>query len=387
MKLRFIALAFGTLGLGISEYVMMGILPDIAKDFHISIPKTGHLISYYAIGVCVGAPLMVIFARRLPLKKILLLLMGLFVAGNLFSAMAGSYGTLSIARFVAGLPHGAYFGVGSIVASKLADKGKEGTAVAAMISGMTFANLVGVPLGTFLSNAFSWRITYGIVGLWGIVTVLALWKWVPQVAPLPDGGFKGQFRFLRKWAPWLLMLAIMFGNGGIFCWYSYISKVMTDVSGFSGQYLSVIMVWAGLGMFVGNLASGKLSDKYSPGLVSMATQGTGAVALAFIYLLAKYPVPSLLLTFTCTACLFALSAPQQILLLQNSEGGQMLGASGAQAAFNLGNALGALVGGLPVSMGYGYEATAIPGTLFALFGFGLLYYFYKGQKQPSALVV
>lgn len=380
MKLSYLALALGTLGLGISEYVMMGILPDVASDFQITIPQAGHFISFYAAGVCVGAPLMVIFARQMPLKNLLFLLMGVYLFGNLTSALSGSYGAMALARFIAGMPHGAYFGVGSIVASKLAPKGKEGSAVAAMISGMTIANLIGVPLGTFLSHTFSWRVTYGIVVFCGLITIGALWKWVPQVAPLPDTGFKGQFRFLKNWTPWLLMLAIMFGNGGIFCWYSYISKVMTDVSGFDPQYLSLIMVFAGLGMCVGNAVSGKLSDIYTPGHVSMTTQGIAAIALFLIFFLARYPLLSLLLTFVCTACLFALSAPQQILLLQNSEGGVLLGASCAQAAFNLGNALGALIGGIPITLGFGYETTAVPGAFFAMIGFFLLSAYCKKEK-------
>lgn len=381
MKLSYTALALGTLGLGISEYVMMGILPDIAGDFKTTIPQTGQLISAYAIGVCVGAPLMVILGRKIPLKSMLLLLIVLYIIGNTFSALAGSYAWLMVARFVSGLPHGAYFGVGSIVASKLAEKGKEGQAVAAMIAGMTFANLLGVPLGTFLSANFSWHMTYGFVGAWGIITMLALWKWVPHVPPLPDTGFKGQFKFLKHWTPWLLMLAIMFGNGGIFCWYSYISKIMTEVSGFAEHTMTAVMVCAGLGMVTGNFVSGKVSDRYSPAFVSMVTQGIVVIVLVLILVAAQYPVLSLMLTFICTGCLFALSAPQQILLLQNSEGGQLLGASCAQVAFNLGNALGAFAGGLPITMGHGYETTTIPGALLALCGFGLLYAFYKNQKQ------
>ena len=208
MKKSLVALAFGTLALGIAEFVMMAILPYVAGDLHVSIATAGHLISAYALGVCVGAPAL-IFARRLPLKRILLILVCLMIAGNLCAAVAPGYGVLMLARFVSGLPHGAYFGVGSIVAEKLADEGKGTEAVSIMIAGMTVANLFGVPLGTTLSEALSWRATFLLVGCWGLVVLLFVWRWVPQVGGLPDTGFKGQFRFFRKKAPWLLLGATL----------------------------------------------------------------------------------------------------------------------------------------------------------------------------------
>ena len=246
MKKSLIALAFGTLGLGIAEFVMMGILPDIAKDLHISIATAGHLISAYALGVCVGAPMLII-ARRYPLKHILLVLVGIMMIGNLCAALASNYWVLMIARFISGLPHGAYFGVGSIVAEKLADKGRGSEAVSIMIAGMTIANLFGVPLGTALSTMLSWRLTFLLVGCWGIAILYYIWRWVPMVENLPDTGFKGQFRFLKTQAPWLILGATMLGNGGVFCWYSYISPLLTQVSGFSAESLTVLMVLAGFG--------------------------------------------------------------------------------------------------------------------------------------------
>ena len=232
MKKSLIALAFGTLGLGIAEFVMMGILPDVAKDLGISIPTAGHFISAYALGVCVGAPVLTL-ARKYPLKHILLVLVTLIMIGNICAAMAPNYWVLLAARFISGLPHGAYFGVGSIVAEKLADKGKGSEAVSIMIAGMTIANLFGVPLGTSLSTMLSWRATFLLVGIWGIVILYYIWRWVPHVEGLKDTGFKGQFRFLRTPAPWLILGATALGNGGVFCWYSYINPMLTNVSGMS----------------------------------------------------------------------------------------------------------------------------------------------------------
>lgn len=369
-------MAFGTLGLGIAEFVMMGILPDIARDLHISIARAGHLISAYALGVCVGAPMLII-ARKYPLKHILLVLIGIMMAGNLCAALSPNYGVLMLSRFISGLPHGAYFGVGSIVAEKLADRGKGSEAVSIMIAGMTIANLFGVPLGTALSTMLSWRLTFLLVGCWGVAVLYYIWRWVPMVENLPDTGFKGQFRFLKHQAPWLILAATMLGNGGVFCWYSYISPLLTHVSGFSAESVTVLMVLAGFGMVAGNLISGRLSDKYTPGRVAAAAQGMICVALSLIFLVAQVAWLNALLMCLCTAGLFAVSSPQQVLLIRHSKGGEMLGAASVQVAFNLGNALGAYCGGLPLEAGLGYKYPALIGSGFALIGFILLTVFYR----------
>ena len=377
MKKSSLALAAGTLGLGMSEYVMMGILPDIAAGLDVSIPLAGRLISSYALGVCFGAPLTVILARKQPLKRILLGLCAVFFAGNLLSALAPVYAALLAARFIAGLPHGAYFGVGAIVAGRLAEKGKETSAVAAMVSGITVANLAGVPLGTFLSRAFLWRASYGLVALWGAVLFAALRAWIPYQEPLPDSGFRGQFSFLKKAEPWLLIAATALGNGGLFCWYSYISPVMTGVSGIPPASMTLVMVLAGAGMVAGNALSGRLSDRFRPARVAMFTQALMTVILLLIVFFAPYPGASLALMFAAAVCLFALSAPEQFLLIEHSQGGQMLGAACAQMAFNLGNALGAFAGGLPIAAGYSPRYTALPGAALACLGFLALLLFWK----------
>lgn len=382
MKKSLIALAFGTLGLGIAEFVMMGILPDVAAEMHVSIPKAGHLISAYAIGVCVGAPALIL-ARKFPLKHILLALVALIMAGNIFAALSPNFWTLIAARFISGLPHGAYFGVASIVASKLADPGKGSAAVSIMIAGMTVANLFGVPLGTSLSNAISWRIPFLLVGAWGIVTLFYIWRWVPHVEGLPDTGLRGQFRFLKHLAPWLIIGATMFGNGSVFCWYSYINPLLTHVSGFNAESVSLLMILAGAGMVVGNLVGGRLSDIYMPGRVAMVTQGCIFVILISIFFFAGIGWLSALLMCCCTACLFAVSSPQQILLIRYSPGGEMLGAASVQVAFNLGNALGAYVGGLPLRAGLGYQYPALIAAPVALVGFSLLLVFYRRYERKG----
>ena len=374
MKKSLIALAFGTLGLGIAEFVMMGILPDVAKDLGISIPVAGHFISAYALGVCVGAPVLIL-ARKHPLKHILLALVTLMMVGNTCAALAPNYWVLLLARLISGLPHGAYFGVASIVAEKLADKGKGSEAVSIMIAGMTIANLFGVPLGTSLSNSISWRVTFLLVGCWGVIILYYIWRWVPHVEGLKDTGFKGQFRFLKTPAPWLILGATALGNGGVFCWYSYINPLLTEVSGFTAESITALMVLAGFGMVVGNLVSGRLSDRYTPGKVGTTVQAMICIVLLLIFFLSTYPWLSALLMCLCTAGLFAVSSPEQVLIIRVAKGGEMLGAACVQVAFNLGNAIGAYVGGLAISGGYRYPALA--GVPFAMVGFILFLTFYK----------
>lgn len=378
MKKSLIALAFGTLALGMAEFSMMGILPYVASDFGISISEAGHLISAYALGVCFGAPVLIL-ARKKPLKHLLMALVSLIVVGNLCASLAPNYWVMMIGRFISGLPHGAYFGVASIVAAKLADKGKSSEAVSIMIAGMTVANLFGVPLGTSLSHLVSWRVTFLFVGIWGLIVFYYIWRWVPAVEGLQDTGFKGQFRFLRRPAPWIILGATALGNGGVFCWYSYISPLLTQVSGFSENSITALMVLAGFGMVVGNLVSGRMSDRYTPGRVLMVSQAGICLVLIGIFFLSPNPWISAILMFLCTAGLFAVSSPEQLLIIRVAPGGEMLGGASIQMAFNFGNAVGAYAGGLAVTNGVRYAA--LMGVPFALIGFILTVIFYKRYQS------
>lgn len=387
MKKSLIALAFGTLALGMAEFVMMGILPDIARELHVTIPAAGHLISAYAMGVCIGAPAVVLLARRRPLKQILLVLAGMIIAGNLCAALSPGFWTLFAMRLVSGLPHGAFFGVGSIVAERVADTGHKTQAVATMIVGMTVANLFGVPLGTYISSALSWRLAFGMVGLLGAVALLLIAWWVPRFPPLPDTGLRGQFRFLRHPAPWLILIATMVGNGGIFCWYSYVNPFMTRVAGFPQHTMTLIVMLAGFGMVAGNLLSGRLSDRFTPERVVRFTQGLACLALVALFLLGQHGWMALVLMTLLTASLFALSSPQQLLMLENARGSELLGAASVQVAFNLGNALGAYFGGLPMDHGLGYRYATLPGAAFTLVGLVMLVIYcrkYPRGRNPRA---
>ena len=381
MKKSLIALSLGTLGLGIAEFVMMGILPDVARSLSIDIARAGHFISAYAAGVCLGAPIL-LFARKMPPKRILEGLVGLMFLGNLCAFLSPGYYSLLLSRLLSGLPHGAYFGVASIVASKLADKGKSAEAVSIMIAGMTVANLFGVPLGTSLSHTISWRVPFLLVSAWSIAVFYCIWKWVPQVKGVEDTGFRGQFRFLKRPEPWLILGATALGNGGAFCWYSYISPLLTDVAGFRPASLSFLMVLAGFGMVVGNLASGKLSDRFEAARIGTLFQGLIGVVSLCLFFLSSHPALAVLLMCAGTAGLFAVSAPEQLLIIRVAKGGEMLGAASVQMAFNLGNAIGAYAGGLVVNQDLRYAALmALP---FCITGFSLFLVFYKKYSKKYA---
>lgn len=216
-----------------------------------------------------------------------------------------------------------------------------------------------------------------MISCWGIITLAAIWLWVPNLPALPDKGLKSQFNFLKKPAPWLLLAAIMFGNGSIFCWYTYINPLMTKVAGFAPEHMTLLMVISGMGMVIGNLAGGKLSDAYTPQKIAMYLQALTGVVLLCVFLFSSSAEVSVFLMFLGAGCLFGLTSPQQVLIIKYAPGGEILGASGAQAAFNLGNALGAFSGGLPIELGYNYNYAAIPGVIFAGVGFILLWVFQR----------
>ena len=368
MKKALVTLALGTFGLGVTEFVMMAILPFIAADFGVSIAEAGHLISSYALGVCVGAPLMVAFMRTWRLKKIVVLLMCVYFLASIAMAFSPEYYTMLAMRFIAGLPHGAYFGVASIIADRLSNGRKSATAVAIMCSGMSVANLIGIPFGTFICQVASWRYIFIFSALWGLATLLSIWRFIPSMDALPDIGARGQFRFLKSLAPWLLIAATLLGNGGIFCYFSYYAPLLTDHSGISVTLLPLMSVIAGAGMVVGNLTGGVLSDKIGPGHTGRLLQIIMFISLLSIFLFSHIAWLSVVLMCMTTFCLFGVGSPQQLLLLRFSKGGDLLAGCMVQLAFNFGNAVGAYLGGIPLAEGYTYNYTAMPGIIMTAIG-------------------
>ncbi|MHA4895600.1 MFS transporter [Pedobacter sp. PWIIR3] len=386
MKKSLLTLTLGGLGIGITEFVMMGLLPDIAKDLSITIPQAGHLISAYALGVVIGAPLLVVIAGSYPPKKILMVLMLMFTVFNALSAFAPGYITMFAARLLAGLPHGAFFGVGSVVASRIADKGKEAQSVSLMFAGLTIANVIGVPLGTYIGHNYSWRYTFVIIVIVGLITMLSLKVWMPNLPATKNRNLSQELNFFKQPESWLIILMIAVGTGGLFSWYSYIAPLLTEVSGFSANSITYILVIAGFGMMVGNFIGGRLADKVSPATATLALLVTMSITLFIVHYVSINQTMSLIMTFVTGAVAFAAASPIQMLMINTAKGSEMLAASVSQASFNIGNALGAFLGGLPLAAGYDYTSPVWVGSLMALIGASFAWMLIARTKRAKVTI-
>lgn len=384
MKKSLIALALGTFALGIAEFTMMGILGDVARDLDVSVPMAGHLISAYALGVSFGA-LGLLFLRKYSLSRILIGLAAVIFLGNLAASLAPNYLTLLGARFISGLPHGCYFGVGAIVAPRLAGPGRGATAVAVMVTGMTVANLVGVPGATAVCNALSWRWAFALVAFSAALTLLALRLWMPRIDPLPSaGGFKSQFGFLRHGAAWLILGGTFLGQGSVYTWFSYVNPIMTEVTGFTNDDMTWVMVVCGLGMVTGNLVSGRLTDRFPGGVVAGTIAAALVVVMPLIYITAGIKWAALVLAFLACAGLFGIGGPLQYMIVRFARGGEMLGGACIQIAFNVSNAVSAALGGAVIHAGFGLASPALVGIPMAVAAALLLFMLHRRYAGEGA---
>lgn len=381
MQNALLALAFGAFGFSASEYTMVGILSDVGASLRLPMALAGRFLSAYALGVVAGALLAAVFARAAAPKKTLLWLAGLFAFTNLFTAACDGYASLLLTRFLAGLPHGGFFAVASLAAEQLAAKGKSAGAVAALFSGMTAATLAGVPLATFLSHSFSWRLPYLLIGLCGFVSFWATDKWMPALPAAPKNPLWAESSFLRLPKTWLVLLGVILGNGGIFCWLSYISPVMTRVSGVPARYMGAVMALTGAGMLIGNWLSGRVTERFSPARTAVWVQALACINLLFIFLFPFNAWVSCALAFLCCGLMFALTVPEQMLMIADAPGGALLGSAVAQAGFYLGNTLGALGGGWALQARLGYRYTSLFGVIMGLIGLCFLLWYGARVKE------
>ena len=371
-----IALAFGTLSLGVAEFVMMGLLPYIAKDFDVSVATAGHAISAYAFGVMVGA-LALAFLHKFKLKHIVIALVVVQLVGIVATSFANSFNILLLTRFISGLPHGCFFGVGAIVAQRIATNGKGNSAVAIMVAGMTVANVFGVPLGTALAHSVSWRVVFYLLFFWGLIVLFSVIKWLPDTGKIPPTTFKTQFKFLKTVAPWLVLLATFFGNGGMFCVLSYVSPMLTQFGSLPLSYVSAVMVGIGLSMVFGNLISGHLADKLRSCKVFMYFHIMGVVTMILMAAIGFITPIGVVLACLIGLCLFAVGTPQQVSILHTAIGGPLIGSAMIQVAFNFGNMLGALIGGVPFTFNLNLGMVAIFGALLGILGVVCAYLYQK----------
>ncbi len=382
MNKGLIALAFGGLAIGMTEFTMMGILPDIAKNIHIDIPTASNLIGLYALGVVVGAPTLVVATSKYPAKQVLLFLMFLFFVFNALFTLAPNTWSLFVARFTSGLPHGAFFGIGSVVAAKLAKPGKEAQSISIMFTGMTIANLIGVPLGTYIGHVFDWRITYGFISLLGLVTCVAIYFWMPDIPADKDNKITQQIKYFKRWDAWLMVAIIAIGTGGLFAWISYISKLVTTVSGLPEANVSIIMVLIGGGMVVGNFLGGKLADTISPSKATICSFSAMAICLLILFFTAHITALAYPMAFITGMIAFTIGPPLQMMLINNAKGAETFAAAAGQASFNIGNSIGAYFGAVPIAMGFAYNYPSLIGVGMASIGAFLAFIFLlKVEKQ------
>lgn len=365
------ALALGGFGIGTTEFVAMGLLPDMAASLGISEPTAGHVISAYALGVVVGAPLITALTARMNRRTLLLGLMTVFTVGNLITVLAPTYGTLMAARFVAGLPHGAFFGIAALVAAHLMGPKNRAKAVAHVMTGLTLATVLGVPMASWLGQWLGWRAAFALVVGIGALTVTALWFWLPTLRSMHATSPMTELGALRRVQVWLALLIGMVGFGGMFAVYTYVATTMTDVAGLSRELVPLALMMFGLGMVVGNFVGGWAADR-SVVRALYASIGTLAVVLALFVAAAHHPVTALIGLFAVGAAGSAVAPALQTRLMDVAHGAQSLAAALNHSALNIANASGAWVGGLVIAAGYGYTAPAAAGAAMAVAGLVVL---------------
>ena len=366
-----LALATGGFAIGTTEFVTMGLLPDIADGVGVSIPTAGHVISAYAVGVVVGAPVLAFFGARWPRRGLLVALMAAYAVLNAVTALAGSFEVLMLARLLDGLPHGVYFGVASLVAASLAPPGRQGRAVAAVMLGLSIANVVGVPAATWLGQHLGWRAAYWAVAGLAVLTVVLILLFVPSCPGDKEATGRRELTAFARPQVWLTLLAGAIGFGGMFALFSYIAPTVTDVGGLPRSAVPVFLLALGLGMVAGTWLAGVLADWSIFRSLLGSSLGMGVVLLLFAAL-APLGWVALVPAFLVTTVGSVLVVNLQLRLMDVAGEARTLGAAMNHASLNLANALGAWLGGLVIAAGYGYRSTAVVGALLSVAGFLVL---------------
>jgi DHA1 family inner membrane transport protein len=385
MPLPILALAVASFCIGTTEFVIMGLLPEMAADLGVSIPAAGLLVTGYALGVVFGAPIIAIGTAHLPRKGVLIGLASLFVVGNLFCAVAPDYWTLMLARVVTALGHGAFFGIGSVVAASLVPKNQRASAIALMFAGLTLANILGVPAGTALGEAFGWRSTFYAVVAIGLVSVAAIAWLVPAgVAPPSSGGIISEVKVLGKLQVWLAMIISALASGSLFAVFTYIKPILTDVTGISIPAVTWVLLLFGGGMTVGNIIGGKLADwKLMPTVL-----GTMALmALLLVVMVEVSPMPILMIVtiFVWGMLTFIIVPPMQMRVVETASEAPNLASTLNQGAFNMGNAAGAWIGGVAISFGVGYQYLPLVGAATAAIGLAVAFLSFRIDRRAAGI--
>jgi len=362
-----LALSVAAFAIGTTEFVIMGLLPEVASDLHVSIPSAGLLVSGYALGVAAGAPLLAALTARMERRNALLLLLGLFVLGNALCAVAPNYGVLMVARVVAAFCHGSFFGIGAVVASHVVPRGQAARAIALMFTGLTLANVLGVPFGTFLGQWAGWRSTFAAVTGLGVVAAIAVWRLVPSLPDLPSPHMKRELGVLRQPQVLLALLMTVLGFGGVFTVFTYIAPILQQASHVSVGATGWVLILFGVGTTVGNMLGGRLADwRLMPSLTAVLAV-LSLVMLVFAWTMHN-TVAAIVTVFVWGVAAFATVPPLQMRVVQQASEGPHLASTLNIAAFNLGNAMGAFIGGAMIDMNFGLSSVSIAGAVVALLG-------------------
>ncbi|MGX1269593.1 MFS transporter [Streptomyces phaeoluteigriseus] len=371
MPLALLALAVGAFGIGTTEFVMMGLLPEVADDLGISIPTAGHLVSAYALGVVIGAPLLAAITARMSRRTVLISLMVLFVAGNALSALAPDENWLLAARLLSGLPHGAFFGVGAVVATTMVAPERKARSVSLMFLGLTVANIAGVPVATLMGQHLGWRATFLGVSAIGLAAVAALALLIPHDhTHAPTVGLRGELTALRSLPVWLALGTTVAGFGALFSAYSYITPMLTDAAGYADSSVTLLLALFGVGATIGNLVGGRLADHAMRGTLFGGLTALALVLALFPLLMSSAWSAALAVTLLGIAA-FVTGSPLQLMVMEKAAAGPSLASSANQAAFNLANAGGAWIGGLALTAGFGVTSPAVTGAGLAVLGLGV----------------
>ncbi|MFI2366389.1 MFS transporter [Promicromonospora sp. NPDC019610] len=379
-----VALAVGGFTIGTTEFAAMGLLPDVGLDLGATDPQVGHTITAYALGVVVGAPLLTVAAARMSRKRLLLALMGFYTVANVLSAAAPDIGWLVVGRFFAGLPHGAFFGVGAAVGAAVAGPAQRGRAVATMMTGLTIANVVGVPLSTWVGQAFGWRVSYVLIGVLGTATLLGLWRLIPAGAGGEGRSVRTELATLRNGPLWFAFVAGAIGFGGMFAVYTYVAPTMTGVTGLRGGAVPWVLALFGVGMTVGTQIGGRLADRGVLRAVLIGFVATAA-SLVLFALTGASVVPALVSLFLLGVTSQVLGLAFQTRLMDLAPGAPSLGAALCHAGLNVANGAGAFLGGVVIDAGWGYLAPAWAGAVVTVLGLGLIVAFGRQRvvHQPT----
>ncbi|MDV4177411.1 MFS transporter [Rhizobium brockwellii] len=384
MPLALLVLALSSFAIGTTEFVIMGLLPEVAADLSVSIPQAGWLVTGYALAVAIGAPVMAISTAKLKRRTALIALMAFFIAGNLLCALASDYWVLMIARVVTALCHGAFFGIGSVVAAGLVAEDRKARAVALMFTGLTLANVLGVPLGTAIGQAYGWRATFGVVTVIGIITISGLIAILPRDKQQESGSILREIAALRNGGLWLALSTTVFFAASMFALFTYIAPLLRDVTGVSPEGVTWTLFLIGLGLTIGNLVGGKLADWRLGATLAGVFAAIAITSIAFSYT-SRFFIPAEITLFLWAMASFAAVPALQVGVVGFGKDAPNLVSTINIGAFNTGNALGAWVGGLVIDAGFNLTRVPLAAALMALIGLGATALTYLSARGRAAL--